>query len=274
MNLLEGKRTLITGGGSGIGLGVVDAFIREGARAAVLDISEEKAEALRERHGDEVVVVVGDATRIEDAERAVAAATAAFGGLDGLVVCQGVWDYFTSIVDLPAERLGEAFDELFAVNVKSVLLSVKAAVPALLESEGSIVLTVSNAGFYTAGGGPLYTASKFAVRGLVSQLAYELSPKVRVNGVAPGGTPTPLAGLKALEQDGMRLADIPDVDALIRSTNPLQIVPEPGDHAGPYVMLTAPDYSRAVTGTVVHSDGGLGVRGLTQVSGLAETTPA
>jgi 2,3-dihydroxy-2,3-dihydrophenylpropionate dehydrogenase len=234
----------------------------------VLEISAEKAADLRASLGDGVLVVEGDATTVADNERAVAAAVDAGGGLDGLVVCQGVWDYFTSIVDLPAGKLCEAFDELFAVNVKSVLLSVKAAVPALIDREGSIVLTVSNAGFYVAGGGPLYTASKFAVRGLVQRLAYELSPKVRVNGVAPGGTPTPLRGLTALGQDQMALCDIPDVDMLIRSTNPLQIVPQPADHAGPYVTLTAPQYSRAVTGTIVHSDGGLGVRGLTQVSGL------
>lgn len=270
MGALEGRSTLVTGGGSGIGRGVVEAFVAEGARVAVLEISAEKAADLRASLGDAVLVVEGDATTVADNERAVAAAVDAFGGLDGLVVCQGVWDYFTSIVDLPAGKLSEAFDELFAVNVKSVLLAVKAAVPALIDSEGSIVLTVSNAGFYAAGGGPLYTASKFAVRGLVQELAYELSPKVRVNGVAPGGTPTPLRGLAALGQDQMALCDIPDVDELIRSTNPLQIVPQPADHAGPYVTLTAPQYSRAVTGTIVHSDGGLGVRGLTQVSGLAE----
>jgi 2,3-dihydroxy-2,3-dihydrophenylpropionate dehydrogenase len=255
----------VTGGGSGIGRGVVEAFVAEGARVAVLEISAEKAADLRASLGDGVLVVEGDATTSAANERAVAAAIDAFDGLDGLVVCQGVWDYFTSIVDLPADKL----DELFAVNVKSVLLGVKAAVPALLDSEGSIVLTVFNAGFYAAGGGPLYTASKFAVRGLVQQLAYELSPKVRVNGVAPGGTPTPLRGLAALGQAEMALCDIPDVEVLIRSTNPLQIVPRPADHAGPYVTLTAPRYSRAVTRTIVHSDGGIGVRGLTQVSGLA-----
>jgi len=269
MGVLEGTSTLVTGGGSGIGRGVVEAFVAEGAHVAVLEISAEKAADLRASLGDSVLVVEGDATRLADNERAVAAAVDTFGGLDGLVICQGVWDYFASIVDVPGEKLGEAFDELFAVNVKSVLLGVKAAVPALIASEGSIVLTVSNAGFYTAGGGPLYTASKFAVRGLVQQLAYELSPKVRVNGVAPGGTPTALRGLAALGQEQMALNEIPDVDVLIRSTNPLQLVPQPADHAGPYVTLTAPQYSRAVTGTIVHSDGGIGVRGLTQVSGLA-----
>ena len=146
----------------------------------------------------------------------------------------------------------------------------KASLDELIEREGTIVLTASNAAFYSAGGGSLYTSSKFAVRGLVTQLAYELAPKVRVNAVAPGGTPTELAGLRSLGQDGMKLSEIPDVEMLIRSTNPLGVVPSPADHAEAYLYLADRDRTVAVTGTIIHSDGGLGVRGLTQTAGLAE----
>ncbi|HEX4107341.1 MAG TPA: 3-(cis-5,6-dihydroxycyclohexa-1,3-dien-1-yl)propanoate dehydrogenase [Solirubrobacteraceae bacterium] len=274
MGWLSEKSVLVTGGGSGIGRGVVDAFVAEGARVGVLDIVAEKLAAISADHGDAVAVIEGDATDLAANEHAVAATAEAFGGVDVLVCCQGVWDYFTSIVDLPADKLAASFDELFSLNVKSYLLGVKAALPQLLEREGNIVLTVSNAGFYPAGGGSLYTGSKFAVRGLIVQLAYELSPKVRVNGVAPGGTPTALRGLSTLGMEGMRLQDIPDVEALIQTTNPLQVVPTPADHAWAYLLLASRERTRSITGTIIHSDGGLGSRGLTQVSGLVEPAAA
>ena len=78
---------------------------------------------------------------------------------------------------------------MFAVNVKSHLHAVKAALPALRASgSGSVILTESTSAYYPGRGGVLYVSSKFAVRGLVTALAYELAPDIRVNGVAPGGT--------------------------------------------------------------------------------------
>jgi 2,3-dihydroxy-2,3-dihydrophenylpropionate dehydrogenase len=267
--MLDDKVVLIAGGATGIGRGVAEAATAAGARVAVLD---RNADALG-TFGAGVVTTLGDATTLEANQRAVDDAVAAHGRIDALITIVGVWDYFTGLNDLPAEQLSGAFDELFAANVKSPLLAVKAALPALIASEGNVVLTVSNAGFYTAGGGALYTASKFAVRGLVHQLAYELAPKVRVNGVAPGGTPTPLSGLATLGQDGMHLQDIPDVDVLISSTSPLGVVPSPADHAHSYLFLASKAMTPAVTGTIIHSDGGLGIRGLTQPGGLTAPAP-
>jgi len=271
--MVDDKVLLIVGGATGIGRGVVDAAVEARAKVVVLDRNAEALGVLAaEQPG--VLTVVGDATTLQANEEAVAAALDAHGRLDGLITLVGVWDYFQGVNDIPGEVLEAAFDELFAVNVKSPLLSVKAALPALIESEGNIVLTLSNAAFYVAGGGTLYTASKFALRGVVAQLAYELAPKVRVNGVAPGGTPTPLSGLAALGMEGMHLQDIPDVETLISSTNPLGVVPTPRDHAHSYLFLASRETTPATTGTIIHSDGGLGVRGLTQVAGLAEPTTA
>lgn len=131
----------------------------------------------------------------------------AFGGLDTLVNCVGVFDFYRGVSDIDADILAAAFDEMFRTNVLSQLQSVKAAVSALQAQTGSsIVLTESTSSFHPGRGGVLYVASKFAVRGLVASLAHELAPGIRVNGVAPGGTlDTDLRGLASLGLDGVRL---------------------------------------------------------------------
>lgn len=267
MGWLDDKVTLVIGGGSGIGRAVVETFVQEGAKAGVLEISPEKVADLR-KLGPPVKAIQGDATLLEDNERAVEETVAAFGDLDVLVLCVGVWDYFADLPGFPKDKLGAAFDELFSINVKSHLLSTKAALPELLKTEGSIVFTLSNSAFYSAGGGPLYVASKFAVRGLVTELAYELAPKIRVNGVAPGGTVTNLAGLRTLGQENLRMSDLTGVEERISSSNPLQVANKPEDHAWAYVYLASKERTRSVTGTIIHSDGGLGVRGSKKVAGL------
>ena len=105
-----------------------------------------------------------------------------------------MFDYGAGVVDTDAEALDKAFDELFAVNVKGYLLGVKAAVPPLIESGGSVLLTASMSSTHAGIGGVVYTASKHAVVGLVRQLAFELAPRVRVNGVAPGFMRTDIRG--------------------------------------------------------------------------------
>lgn len=267
MSHLTGRVALITGGAAGIGRAIAERFLAEGARVAVLDRSTSELGRLKAELPD-VLGIEGDVSTWADNERAVAQTVAAFGGLDTFIGNAGVYDYFASLASLPAERLGPAFDELFGINVKGYFFGAKAALPALLRGKSpSIIFTVSNAGFYPAGGGPLYTASKHAVVGLIRELAYELAPKIRVNGVAPGGTLTGLRGIAALDQQDTAVGNFPDIENLFRSTNPLHIAQNPQDHAGLYALLASPTDARAVTGVIINSDGGLGVRGFTQVAG-------
>jgi NAD(P)-dependent dehydrogenase (short-subunit alcohol dehydrogenase family) len=199
MGWLENKVALVTGGASGLGRAIVERFLDEGANVAILDRARERSAELAKQFGDRVEAVVGDVTVLADNHRAVAETIRRFGRLDCLVGNAGIWDFNMSLVDLPEDRIGQAFDELFAVNVKGYLLGAKAAYRELAKTHGCIIYTVSNAGFYPCGGGPLYTASKHAVVGLIRQLAYELAPKIRVNGVAPGAIPTDLRGPRSLE---------------------------------------------------------------------------
>ena len=256
---LDGKRALVVGAGSGIGRAVVDAFLSEGAQVAVLERDAGKCAAIREAL-PQVPVVTGDATTVAANEQAVAAAVEAFGGLDVLVNCVGVFDFYKGLSDVDADVLDKAFDEMYSVNVKSHLLSVKAALPALRESGGSVVLTESTSAYYPGRGGVLYVSSKFAVRGLVTTLAHELAPDIRVNGVAPGGTlNTDLRGLDSLGLNENRLDDTPNRAADLAARNPLGVALTGEDHAWSYVFL-ASDRARGITGGVVHPDGGIGAK--------------
>ena len=258
--LLEGKRTLVIGAGSGIGRAVVDAFVADGAAVAALELDEGKGAGLAAAQPD-CEVLQGDATVLADNERAVALAVDRFGGLDVLVNCVGIFDFYRGLGEIPAEDLLESFDEMYRVNVASQMLGVKAALEPLRASGGNVILTVSTSGFYPGRGGALYVSSKFAVRGLVITLAHELAPDIRVNGVAPGGTMgTDLRGPTSLDLADQSLGDRPGRAEELAARTPLGLAMTGDDHAGSYVFL-ASDRSRGITGTFLHSDGGIGIKG-------------
>lgn len=256
---LDGKRALVVGAGSGIGRAVVETFRGEGAKIAVLERDSDKCDRFRQELPG-VPVVEGDAVTRDANDRAVAAAVDAFGGLDTLVNCVGIFDFYKGIGDIDADALATAFDEMFRTNVLSHLQSVKAALPALKATTGSsVVLTESTSSYQPGRGGALYVSSKFAVRGLVSTLAHELAPAIRVNGVAPGGTlNTDLRGLASLGLDDVRLDDSPDRARDLAARTPLNVALTGEDHAWSFVFL-ASDRSRGITGETVHPDGGFGL---------------
>jgi NAD(P)-dependent dehydrogenase (short-subunit alcohol dehydrogenase family) len=141
-------------------------------------------------------------------------------------------------------------------------LGVKAAVPALMESGGSVLLTASMSSTHAGVGGVVYTASKHAVVGLVRQMAYELAPRVRVNGVAPGFMRTDIRGPESLGLGETTPSSVPDLEQLASAAVPLGFLPRPEDYTGHYVQLASRANAAATTGIVVACDGGLDVRGL------------
>jgi NAD(P)-dependent dehydrogenase (short-subunit alcohol dehydrogenase family) len=126
---------------------------------------------------------------------------------------------------------------------------------------------LTNAGFYPDGGGVIYTASKHALVGVVKQLAYELAPKVRVNGVAPGGMKTELGGLKATGTEGTKLNQLDNLEDLVKHITPLHVMPSPSDYCGAYVLLASRANSSATTGAFINTDGGIGMRGFMTTAG-------
>jgi NAD(P)-dependent dehydrogenase (short-subunit alcohol dehydrogenase family) len=263
MGSLDGKVGLVTGGGSGIGRAVVERFLREGARLGILDRSEERVKQAKAEWGDNAVAVRGDVTRREDNEGAVAETVRAFGRLDIFVGNAGVFDGSTTLADLPREKLGAAFDEIFGVNVKGYLLGAKAAFPELVKTKGAMIFTASPAGLHPVGGGLLYVVSKHAVVGMIRRLAYELAPDIRVNGVAPGGTLTDLRSLDALGLGDRSIAR--SAAAMTKETPPPNTPPrwlDPAEHTGAYLFLASGQNSGATTGVVISTPGSWGDRKL------------
>jgi cis-2,3-dihydrobiphenyl-2,3-diol dehydrogenase len=261
MGALDGEVVLITGGASGLGRAIVERFLEEGAHIAVLDRTPERLADLADR----VEAIGGDVRSLADNQRAVAACVARFGRLDCAIGNAGIWDYSVSLDALAPDRLDAAFDEVFHINVKGCLNLAKAALPDLVRTAGALIFTVSNAGFDPAGGGPLYTASKHALVGLIRQLAYELAPSVRVNGVAPGPIETDLRGPGALGMADRSISSV-NLGAVAGPNLPLGKVPAAADYAGGYVFLASRRDSRPATGGVLNLDSGIGARGIGRAS--------
>ena len=253
---LRSRSVLVVGGGSGIGRGVVEAYVRAGARVTVLERSAQHIEDLaRGLDGVPVTTVEGDATDPAAVERAVHSACAD-GPLTNVTSCVGIFDSYASLRDLPAGDLPLAAQEIWRANVLTALLAASVSFPHLRESHGSLTLTLSESAFGARGGGVLYGSSKWALRGVVTHLARDFAPEVRVNGVAPGGTTgTRLAGLRSLGHD-LPAAEVPGRDDRIRAGNALQVLPGPEDHAAAYLYLADPNAARVVTGIVINTDGG------------------
>jgi NAD(P)-dependent dehydrogenase (short-subunit alcohol dehydrogenase family) len=255
MGWLDGQVALVTGGGSGIGQAIVTRFVQEGGRVGVMDRVTTRVDKLQTDFGKSVVAIGGDVVRLDDNKRAVSKTVDAFGRLDIFVGNAGVFDRALPLADIPEDQLSAACDELFGVNVKGCILGAKAALPELRKTSGCMIFTASVAGMNSGGGGIIYTASKHAVIGLIRQLAVEVGPEIRVNGVAPGGTRTDLRGLAVLRQDDRSHFSESGWEERMRANNPLHMVLEPDDLAGAYVFLASPS-ARGITGTVVTVDAG------------------
>ena len=265
MGRLQGCVALVTGGGSGLGLAIVERFVEEGASLIVLDRAKNRLRSLETRFGKNVVGIVGDVTSLDDNRLAVATALERHGRLDTFIGNAGIWDGYVRLPDLP-ETVARVFEEVMSINVLGYILGAKAAFEALKNSRGSMIFTVSTAGFYPDGGGVIYAASKHAVVGLIRQMAFELAPSIRVNGVAPGYIPSNITGPTTLGLDQPMTAGEPDFVARLV---PLAVAPKAEDYAGLYVMLASHRDAAPMTGTIVNSDGGLGARGIFQLAGAS-----
>jgi NAD(P)-dependent dehydrogenase (short-subunit alcohol dehydrogenase family) len=245
--LLDGKIAIVTGGGAGIGRGIVERFAAEGAAIVFAEVDADRARAVQASVGDRVVGVVCDVRDVGVAEALVTAARDNFGGVDILVNNVG---HYGGARKAFHEQTDAEWDDLYRVNLAHVLACTRAVLPVLLEQGrgGSIVNVSTIEAFRAIPTRAVYSAFKSAITGLTRSLAVEYArDRVRVNAIAPDVTET--------EQVPYSRWVGPEDEHLIPTWVPLGRFGQPGDVAGAALFL-ASELAAFVTGTTVHVDGG------------------
>jgi NAD(P)-dependent dehydrogenase (short-subunit alcohol dehydrogenase family) len=185
----SGKVVVVTGASSGIGRATAESFAEDGARVAIFARSREKLNTIA---GKRMLAVSGDAARELDIERLFAECESRFGPCDILINCAGMID---------PERLVRTtirrWDRMFAVNVRSMFLTCRRALPSMIDQRSGAIINVSSIsgvpGPEKFPGYVSYCASKAAVIGFTEALAVEVKEAgIRVNCVSPGSVDTPM----------------------------------------------------------------------------------
>jgi 3-oxoacyl-[acyl-carrier protein] reductase len=247
--MLEGKRSIVTGAGSGMGRAAAVRFAAEGARVGLIDLDEASAASVAaeiDAAGGEALVLQADVRSEDDVAAAVGRAAAAWDGLDVIVANAGVQ---LAGQDDRADRLAlEVWQRTIDINLTGVFLTCKHGIRVLLAGGGgAVVCTCSPTGQYgVAPGYDAYSASKAGVYGLVRVMAADYAQEnIRVNGVIPGYTNTPMTNW---------VTDS-DRETLLRGI-PLNRPGEPEEVAAVMAFLASDD-TPYVTGAVWAADGGM-----------------
>lgn len=257
MNLgLEGKVAIVTGGARGIGAAIVEGFAKEGANAAIADISPDIAQELAKKIGKggvKVLAVRTDVTKKSDVDNLVSITLKEFGKIDILVNNAGV---ARDIMFVDIEE--EDWDLVNDVNAKGVYLVTRAVVPHMIAARyGKIINISSRSGKEGQIGLSHYAASKFAVIGLTQALAKELGGyNINVNAVCPGVLRTIMwEGLLDARSKRQGLPREQIMDRYLEMS-PLRRVQDPEDIANVVLFLSS-EASRNMTGEAINVNGGL-----------------
>ncbi len=246
MSKIQDKVAVITGGNSGIGLATAKAFVREGAKVALLGRDAETLDAAVSELGDAAIGVQGDVTNLGDLDRLFAAVKETYGKIDVLFVNAGVAQV------RPLDQVDEAhFDLIFGVNVKGAYFTVQKALP-LLADGASVVLNTSIANATGNANFSVYSASKAAVRSLARTLSADLVDRgIRVNAISPGPIETPIYGRLGLPNEA-----IDEMADHFASQVPLKRFGSPDEIASGVLFLASSD-SSFVLGHELVVDGGM-----------------
>jgi NAD(P)-dependent dehydrogenase (short-subunit alcohol dehydrogenase family) len=238
---VNGRTAIITGGSRGIGLAIAQRLALGGANIVLTSRKQDGADAAAEQVGGTAIGVAAHATDEDAARRCVELTLERFGSIDILVNNAGTNPAYGSLIDQDHARFAKTFD----VNLWAPLLWTSLAAKAWMKEHGGVIVnTASIGGMHQAPNMGMYNATKAALIHVTKQLALELSPKVRVNAVAPGVVRTKLA--EALWKDH---------EDLVAAGSALDRIGEPPDVAAAVAFLVS-DESSWITGETLVLDGG------------------
>jgi 3-oxoacyl-[acyl-carrier protein] reductase len=240
-NRLKGRVALVIGAARGIGAGIAERFVEEGAKVVIADNLVELGQETAKRLDGTFINI--NVSKLEDNEAAVALAVSAYGGLDIVVQNAGIYPW-TLIENISPEE----WDDVLAVNLKGTFLCARAALPAMkARGGGRMVFTSSITGpRVTSPGHGHYSASKAGINGFIKAAALEFSGyNITVNGIEPGNILT----------DGMKQHRSAAFIKMMEDGVPLGRLGTPRDVANAALFLASDDASY-ITGTTIIVDGG------------------
>jgi NAD(P)-dependent dehydrogenase (short-subunit alcohol dehydrogenase family) len=237
---LAGKVAIVTGGAGGIGRGIVELFIEEGANVVIADMDAEAGAALTKQLGHAAAFVPTDVADADQVQAVVDEAIERFGGLHIMCNNAGVGGSFKRFLD---DDFAD-FDRVMAVNVFGVMVGSQRAARHMAANGGGAIVNTTSIGGINAGAGVMsYRATKAAVIHFTRSIAVELAAQnIRVNCVAPAHIPTAINA--AMDQS-----------LIVRAMQPLPRVGSPRDVAEA-VLFLASDRAAQITGIVMPVDGG------------------
>lgn len=249
MSKLKNKIAVITGGNSGIGFGIAEAFKKEGVTGTITGRNQETLDRSVKELGSGFTGIAADVTKMADLERVFKSTFEKFGKIDTLVVnAGGVVDGspMASVTDVTEDN----YDGYMDLNLKSAYFTVQKALP-YLNDGASIILIGSSAAHRAAPGMTIYAAAKAAIISLAKGLSLDLlERKIRVNTLSPGSIDTPafdkLVPQELVEQVKQAWTDLIPVN---RMGHPADI--------GNAAVFLASDDSSFIVGTEILSDGGM-----------------
>lgn len=234
---------LVTGAGTGIGRAIAQAFLANGAKVVVSGRREEKLEeTVRGFAADQVLVAPADVSKSDEVRSLIERTVSTFGRIDTIISNAGqhLGGDITEVAD-------NDWHDLYATNVDALFHLLKFGLPELAKTNGSVTVVTSVSGIGGDWSQPAYNSTKYAINGLIQSVALDWGEKgVRINGIAPAFTKTPMTADMADSEEELE----PFVDRLA-----LGRVGEPDDLAGIALFLSTKD-ARYITGQIIPVDGG------------------
>ena len=238
---LQDKVALITGGGTGIGAAVAEAFISEGAKVCITGRRREELEKFAQRFsGSQITICAADVSRHEDIPRMVDAAVA-FGGKLNVVVNNAAMGVPKTVVDTEMSVWQKVLD----TNLTGPFLVMKYAIPHMLRARGGSIINVASVGAIR--GLPFaaaYCATKSALLGLSRQVAIDYGPrKIRCNVVLPGAFRSEMFDRRLVETAESAGVSVEERLKTMSAPSPLKRIAYPSEIAGLFVYLASDESS-------------------------------